>query len=394
MTGTNLIPLAVPNLTGNERKYLNECIDTGFVSTVGPFVPEFEKRIAAASEVEHCVAISTGTSAIHLALVTAGVQVGDLVLSPAYTFIATANAISHSGALPWLIDSDAETQTMSAQLTRQALSENTERRGSDLIHVKTGRRVSALLPVATLGLAPDLQSFRAIADEFKLPLILDAAAALGAKYRNQAIATIPDLTTYSFNGNKIITSGGGGAIVSSNRALIDRARHLSTTARVGADYDHDEVGYNFRITNIEAAVGCAQIERLSEFLSRKKEIAYRYNAELAPALDATPIPNALWGEGTYWLSGLILPARAGEKIGELCSRLQKSGVGARPFWKPIHLQKPYRDCPQTKMETCEKFWSTVLTLPCSTSLTDSEQTYVISTIIRVYNDLIRDEAAL
>lgn len=392
MAGIQTIPLAVPNLTGNERKYLNECIDTGFVSTVGPFVPEFEKRIASSSEVEHCVAISTGTSAIHLALVAAGVQAGDLVLSPSYTFIATANAISHAGALPWLIDSDPETQTMSAVLTRQALATNTERRGADLIHLKSGRRVSALLPVATLGLAPDLQAFRAIADEFKLPLILDAAAALGARYRNQAISTIPDLTTYSFNGNKIITSGGGGAIVSPKKALIDRARHLATTARVGADYDHDEVGYNYRITNIEAAVGCAQIERLGEFLKRKKEIAHRYNAELAPAIDAASIPSAQWGEGTYWLSGLVLPVRAGQKIGELCARLQKAGIGARPFWKPIHLQKPYLECPRTAMDTCERFWPTVLTLPCSTSLTDSEQTYVISTIIRVYNDFFKDEA--
>ena len=263
-----MIPLAVPNLTGKEREYLNKCIDTTFVSSVGEFVNRIEELTAGKCGAKHAVATSSGTTGLHLALVGCGVKPGDLVIIPTFTFIATANAVAHCGAVPWLMDISADSWTLDADQLEWELKEKTKRKDGELLHRESGKRIGAIMPVYTLGNVPDMDKIRAVSDRYQLPLIADAAAALGAKYKGGEIGSLADLTVFSFNGNKTVTAGGGGVIAGGDEALLKKLKHLSTTARVTAEYDHDMVGFNYRMTNIQAAVGCAQLERLEEFVAK------------------------------------------------------------------------------------------------------------------------------
>ena len=272
-----MIPLAVPDLTGNERRYLNQCIDTTFVSSVGEFVNRIEEITAEKCGIRYAVATSSGTTGLHLALMGCGVKRDDIVIIPTFTFIATANAVAHCGATPWLMDISWDSWTLDVEQLEQELLDNTVWNYESLIHKETGKRVAAIMPVYTLGNIPNMNKIREIANKYHLPLIADGAAALGAEYKGKKIGTLADLTVISFNGNKTVTAGGGGMVVGNNEALAKRLRHLSTTARVTAEYDHDMVGYNYRMTNIQAAVGCAQLERLEEFLEKKRKIRAFYN---------------------------------------------------------------------------------------------------------------------
>jgi hypothetical protein len=258
-----MIPLAVPNLAGNEARYLQDCVATNFVSSVGPFVRRFEEMVAAATGAADAVAVSSGTVGLHLALVTAGVGRDDLVILPALTFIASANAIAHCGATPWLLDVSAESWTLDPAALDRTLAAETERRGGRLLHRASGRRVAAVMPVHTLGHPADMDAIAAIAAHHRLAVIADGAAALGATYKGRRPAELgAALTVLSFNGNKTVTAGGGGAVIGTDAGLLGIARHLSTTARVGEAYEHDRVGYNYRMTSLQAAVGCAQMEQL------------------------------------------------------------------------------------------------------------------------------------
>ena len=266
-----MIPLAVPNLNGREREYLNQCIDTTFVSSVGSFVERLEALTAELSGTRYGVATSSGTTGLHLALTGYGVERDDLVIIPSFIFIATANAVAHCGAMPWFMDVEPDTWTMDAAQLERELEEKTDWQGERLIHKETGRRVAAIMPVYTLGNIPDMDRIRAIAKKYKLPLIADAAAAIGATYKGKKTGELADCTVFSFNGNKTVTAGGG-AVVGDDETMMKRLKHLSTTARVSAEYDFDMVGFNYRMTNIQAAVGCAQLERAEELVERKRQI--------------------------------------------------------------------------------------------------------------------------
>ena len=378
-----MIPLCVPNISGNEGKYLAECIETTFVSTIGPFVPRFEEMVASAAGAPAAVATSAGTTALHAALVAVGVRPGDLVICPALTFIASANAISHTGATPWFFDVDPQSWTLDADLIKSELSAQTEMRDGVCIHVATGRRVSAVLPVFTLGLPADMDAIVPLARSQNLAIVVDGAAALGATYRGRPSGALgADLTMYSFNGNKTVTAGGGGAIVGDDLALVKHFRHLTTTGRVGADYDHDVVAFNYRMTNLQAAVGVAQMERLDEFVEAKHAIARRYADAFAKIADAAPFPRPNWADGADWFSGFIFtgPDAVGRSE-RLRQHLRSAGIDARPFWKPMHFQAPYRDAPRTAMAVSESLWGRIVTLPCSTNLTEAEQTKVIDAVL-------------
>lgn len=371
-----MIPLAIPNLAGNEGRYLEECVASNFVSSVGPFVRRFEQMVAASTGAVDAVAVSTGTVGLHLALVTAGVARDDLVVLPALTFIASANAIAHCGATPWLFDVSEESWTLDPRSLDHALAAETERRGDRVIHRATGRRVAAIMPVHTLGHPADMDAIAAVAERHGLPIVADGAAALGATYKGRPAARLgAALTVISFNGNKTVTAGGGGALVGSDRALLDTARHLSTTARVGEEYEHDRVGYNYRMTNLQAAVGCAQMELLDRFVAAKRRIARRYDEAFADVKGAGRFPAAPWAESACWFSGLMVDTA---DSGELRARLRGNGIDARPFWKPMHLQAPYRDAPRTPLPVTDSVWRRIVTLPCSTQLTDAEQEHVIA----------------
>jgi dTDP-4-amino-4,6-dideoxygalactose transaminase len=301
------------------------------------------------------------------------------VITPSFSFIATANAIAHSGASPWLFDIRADNWCLDADLLVETLRHETQATATGLQHKATGRRVGALMPVYANGLIPD--GFQAIAAEFNLPLVADAAPAIGARHNGKGAGAFADLTVFSFNGNKTVTSGGGGAIVGNNPALLAHAKHLSSTARVGTDYHHDEVGFNYRMTNLEAAVGCAQMENLTTFVAAKRKIRDRYQAELSGLSGIEFFPDAADKQNACWFSGLILPPDGRVPFEPLAAKLNAAGVQCRPFWKPIHIQPVYRECPRTAMPVCESLWQRVVVLPSSTQITESEQSHVIQTVL-------------
>lgn len=373
-----MIPTAIPNLGGNEAKYLQECITTTFVSTAGPFISRFEDALCVASASKYCAALSSGTAALHLALTASGVESGDLVISPSLTFIASANAISHAGAHPWLFDVGADTWTLDLLQCESKLETETEMRDGHCYHLKTGRRVSAIMPVLIMGNRVDIVATKKLALRFGLRVIIDAAAAIGACFDGLLLGQMgADAICFSFNGNKTITCGGGGAIVSNNKALVARAAHLASTARTSRDYDHDEIGYNLRITNLEAAVGLAQIEQLPTFLKAKKKTAATYSnfAQHYNMLGAFPLAQS--DNSTHWFSGfwytgidLDCPAR----FREYC---ENNGIHLRSFWKPVHLQLPYVTCLHEEMTITDDLWRRIFTLPCSTHLPEADLAHVL-----------------
>lgn len=381
-----MIPLAVPNLTGNEKKYLDNCIDTTFVSSVGEYVKSFEEMVAEETGSVKAVATCSGTTGIHVALTSVGVKHNELVIIPTFTFIATANAVRHCGADPWLMDIGVWDWCLDPGLVRREIEENCERTQDGLFHKMTKKRVAAIMPVYTLGNVPNMKCFRQIADEFDIPLVVDAACAIGATYEGGKIGPLADLSVISFNGNKTITCGGGGAVVGCNDELLGHVAHLTTTARVWPDYDFDEVGFNYRMTNIQAAVGVAQMERIDGFVEAKRRVRKFYEEkmdDLYTKKDISFFPTTMGS--SCWFSGIVLSE--GETIDTaklLCARLKDRDIEARSFWKPIHLQKPYMDCPRSNVEVSEELWQRIITLPCSTNITEKELEFVVDELKEVF----------
>lgn len=373
------IPLAVPNLTGNERAYLNECIDTTFVSSVGPFVERLERDAAEATSAVDAVATSAGTTALHTSLVVCGVRPGDLVVMPSFTFVASANAVRHAGAYPWLVDVESSTWCLDPNQVEYELEASCEMRGGQTFHLATGRRVSAIMPVYTLGNMPDMDEVARVARKWNLRIVADAACAIGATWRGRGLASLADLSCVSLNGNKTVTAGGGGLIVGVDAPMLEEARHLTTTARVWPDYDFDRVGYNYRLTNLQAAVAVAQLERLGEFVARKRAVHEAYEEAFfdLPGVSAFPVNDP---EGsTCWFSGIILGNAVSARL--LVKKLNETGVGARTFWKPVHLQPPYVSSLRAgDLSVTEGIWNRIVTLPCSTGITDDEVQRVISSV--------------
>lgn len=336
---------------------------------------------AAAAGAEAAVATSAGTTGLHLSLLACGVLPGDLVVLPSFTFIASANAISHCGATPWLMDVDAGSWTLNPALLADELRRSTAPGPDGLIHVPSGRRVSAILVVYTLGMPADMDRIMGIAEQYGLPVVADAAAALGADYKGRNLGSLgPILSVFSFNGNKTVTCGGGGAVVGAAGPVLDMVRHLSGTARIGSDYTHDRVGFNYRMTNVEAAVGCAQMENLDRFVTAKRDIHRRYNEALIGHAGLTAFPDPEWANSACWFSGVIVPESGVDPV-ELRRRLNEQGIEARPFWKPLYLQQPYKDVPCSKQTVSEGIWSRIVTLPCSTGLSRADQDRVINAVL-------------
>ncbi len=380
-----MIPLSIPNLSGNEARYLQECVDTNFVSSVGPFVDRFEQRVAEATVAQNAVATVSGTAGLHAALLAVGVARDDLVLLPAFTFIASANAISHCGALPWLLDVDEASWTLSPGRVAEALARDCERAGDELRHRASGRRVAAVLPVYTLGLPADMDALVELARAQRLPVVADAAAAIGASYRGRPLGALgADFTVLSFNGNKTVTAGGGGAVLSNDGVCAEAVRHRTTTAKRGQDYEHDAVGFNYRMTNVSAAVGCAQLEQLEPFVAAKRRIAAEYRRAFANWSEVESFPAPEWAESADWLSGVLLRT---QRATEVAAGLQKMGIGARGFWRPMHEQVPYRESPRGEMPVTDRIWRSILTLPCSTSLSPGDQ----QTVIRGLRECLRGD---
>lgn len=397
-----MIPLAVPNLQGREDAYLQDCIRTTFVSSVGPYVDRFAAMISAESGAADSAVLCSGTVALQMALEGLGIGEGDIVLCPSLSFIATANAIRHTGAMPWFIDCAASDWLIDLDLARAEIAAQTDLLpGGERVHRATGRRLRAIMPVMVMGATLDFAALMKLAQDHDLRIVVDAAAAIGARGTGgqKLCATGVDAVCYSFNGNKTVTCGGGGAVASSNGALIARIRHLTTTGRVGRDYDHDMIAYNFRMTNVQAAIGTAQMERLDHFLTRKAEIAGAYGQIAAehPALSTFPTPAA--GRSTYWFSGVWLSDMGipDDRVSAISAAFRAhvvaAGIDLRMFWKPLHLQPPHAGSPRSDMTVTEGLWQRIYPLPCSTHLTEAELDRVLTAARGFWQSASWDRAA-
>lgn len=385
-----LISLAVPNLTGREGEYLQECVSTTFVSSVGPFVTRFERAVAASAGCQEAVAVTSGTTGLHLALHSLGVRQGDLVALPSLTFVATANAVAQCGATPWLFDVTDESWTLDPEQLRRVLAARIRVGRAGPTDDRSGRRLAAILPVHTLGHPADMDAIVEVATYFETPVVADAAAALGAEYRTRPIGqTGACLSVFSFNGNKTVTAGGGGALVSEDVELLARARHLSTQARISRDYDHDEIGFNYRLTNLQAAVGCAQMEQLDTFVRAKRRIHDHYHEALGGLPGVQSFPQARWASSSCWLSGAFLKGWDPVAVKQLRQRLWSEGIDVRPFWKPMHLQQPFERSPREPTPVTDRIWQRILTLPCSSGITDRD----LETVTHATRRAIQEVAA-
>ncbi len=362
------IPLCEPFLGGNEERYLRQCLETNFVSSVGPFVERFEQEFAAFLGARHAVACCNGTAALHIALQLAGVGDGDEVLVFTFTFVASVNPIRYLGGIPVFMDSEERTWNIDPEL----VTEEIKRRA------RTGNLPKAIVVVHVLGQPADLDPIIKVAAEYDIPIIEDAAESLGATYQGRDVGTFGRLGCFSFNGNKVMTTGGGGMIVTDSEDLARRAKHLITQARVpGAEYIHDEVGYNYRLTNIQAALGVAQLEQLPGFLERKRRIAARYDESFVE-LKGLIRPELVKGAASsYWLySVLVDTARFGHTRQSLSRFLKGRGIESRPLWTPIHLLPIYQSCPRVGGKVAEQLFARGLSLPCSVGLGVAEQGYI------------------
>lgn len=377
-----VIPLSVPEIRGNEWKYVKECLDTGWVSSVGPFVDRFERDVAAYLGARHAVATVNGTAALHTALLVAGVEPGDEVLVSTLTFIAPVNAVRYVGAHPVLIDAEPEHWQMDPQKTVEFLRRECERRDGGPRNRATGRRVRAILPVHVLGHPVDMDPILEAAREFGLVVVEDATECLGAKYKGRPAGRLGGIGCFSFNGNKIITTGGGGMIVTDDPGWADRARYLTTQAKNDpVEYVHGEIGYNYRLTNVQAAMGCAQMELLDEYIGVKRRIAAAYDAAFAAEPGIAPMRQAPWAGSIWWMYTIRVDAgRRGEDSRALLRRLAGAGIEARPLWQPAHLSPAHRDAQACGCEVAERLYRDALSLPCSVGLTPAQQERVIREI--------------
>ncbi len=378
------IALCVPEIHGNEWAYVKECLDTNFVSSVGPFVDRFERMVADYLGASHAVATINGTAALHVALLIAGVQPDDEVLVSALTFIAPVNAIRYVGAWPVFMDAESRYWQMDPQRVIDFLEGQCRWQDGELRNSATGRRVRAVMPVHILGHPVDMDPVLDVARKFGLIVIEDATESLGAKYRERRVGRLGDIACLSFNGNKLITSGGGGMLVTENDEWARRAKYLTTQAKDDPlEFIHNEVGFNYRLTNIQAALGVAQMEQLDEFIRIKRTIAATYADAVAGVPGITPMPEAEWASSVFWLYTILVDAPAyGMDSRELLRVLAAEGIQARPLWQPIHQSPAHRDAVMTTCPVAESLNTQALSLPSSVGLTREQQARVVAAVSR------------
>lgn len=341
--GDDFVPLHRPIFEGNERKYLVDCIDSNFVSSVGIKVTEFEEKIAEYTGAKYAVATVNGTAALHVAIELAGVNAGDEVLSQAVTFIATCNAITYAGAHPVFVDVDLETMGMSPDALLEFLEAHAEKTSSGALNKGTGRHIAACIPMHTFGFPCRIEEIVSICDDWGITVVEDAAESLGSYVACRHTGTFGKMATLSFNGNKVITTGGGGMLITDDPELAKRAKHITTTAKVPHPYEfvHDEIGYNYRMPNLNAALGCAQMERLEEFLTIKSEVASKWG-EFFDANGVKFVRAAGSNRANHWLNTIILDSS--EDRNKFLTTTNEKGVMTRPIWKLMSELAMFKDC--------------------------------------------------
>ena len=382
------IPLSVPCLQGREWDYVRECLDTGWVSSAGRFVERFEDQVAEYVGVKHAIAVVNGTAALHAALLCAGVQADDEVLVSTLTFIASANSIRYANAHPVFVDAEATHWQMDPNLLEEFLTQKCERRNGVLCNRATGRTVRAIMPVHILGHPADMDSICDLARRFDLKVVEDAAEGMGTRYNNRHVGQFGDLACFSFNGNKIMTTGGGGMIVTNNESVAARARHLTTTAKDDAvEYIHGEVGYNYRMTNVAAAFGCAQLEQLDQFVASKRRTAEVYQRLLSKVDGIHLYTAADKAFCTYWLYTIAVEAKVCrvDRRG-LRARLAQQGIQTRPLWQPLHASGAHCSSQAILSGVADRLYDQCLSLPCSVDLSDAAITRVCAAVARNAGD--------
>jgi aminotransferase in exopolysaccharide biosynthesis len=356
-----------PLFFGNEIKYLKETIATNLVSSVGPFVKKFDDQIKKFTKSKYAISVVNGTEALHLSLVACGVKNNDEVLVPTITFVGTANAIVYSGAIPHFVDSEFETLGIDPLKLEEYLEKITVKKGKFYFNKKTKRKIKAIMPVHVFGNICQIDKILKIAKKYNLLVIEDAAEALGSFFKNKHAGTFGLVGCFSFNGNKIMTTGGGGAIITNNKLLAKKIKHLSTTAKIDHrwEYIHDALGYNFRMPNLNAALGSAQIENLKIFLRSKRKLFLRYCKEFSKVNNVRLIKNPEFSESNNWLNTIFIKNSSIKKRNKVISSAQKNQIFLRPVWKPLHRLEYFRSMPRMNLENAEKIYTSCINLPSS-----------------------------
>jgi perosamine synthetase len=377
------IPWCQADLTGSEARYLAQAIAAGQAGPAGEFLDRFEELIARLTGTRHAVATSSGTAALHIALALAGIRPGDEVLTGAWTFVATANAIRHAGAHPVALDIGPGNWQLDPVQVEQFLEHGCICAGGRIINTATRRPVTAIVPVHLLGHPADLDRLRKIAGRYGLALIEDAAQALGARYKSRPVGS-GGIAALSFNLNKIITAGGGGAVLTDDPGLAARARYLINQARDNpAEYQHGEIGWNYRMSNLHAAVGVAQAERLEDLISAKLRIRDRYAGALAGVPGITFQIPSTWAEPTWWFTTISIGPETGTSGSRARASLARLGIRAGPSWTPLHLTGAHRDCAPGPCPVAENLGRTAIHLPCSATLSTADQDRVITAVLDI-----------
>jgi perosamine synthetase len=377
------VPLCVPEIRGNEWKYVKECLDTNWVSSVGSFVDRFEHEVAARIGTKHAVATVNGTAALHVALLVAGIQPDDEVLVSTLTFIAPANAIRYVGAWPVFLDAEPAYWQMDPQKVLDFLERECRWHNGELRNNTTGRRVSAILPVHILGHPVDMEPILEAARKYNLLVIEDATESLGAKYKGRMVGTLGDIACFSFNGNKIITTGGGGMIVTNKEKWARKAKYLTTQAKDDPiEFVHNEIGYNYRLTNIQAAMGVAQLEKINEYIAIKRQIAKTYTDAFKDVPGLIPMREAEWAFSIFWMYTMIVDeAQCGMNSRGLIRSLAEHKTQARPFWQPAHSSPAHRSQFPVNCPVSERLHRLGVSLPCSVGLSNDDQGRVIGLVL-------------
>lgn len=379
----NFIPLSEPEISGNEWKYIKECLDTGWISSIGRYVTRFEEMMVDYTGSGYAVATVNGTSALHISLVASCVQPEDEVIVPTLTFIAPVNVVRYCGAHPVFMDCDIDTLCMDIQKVIDFLDNECElRQDGYTYNKKTGRRIKAIIPVHVFGHPVDMDALLEVSQRNNIDVIEDATESLGSRYKGKKVGSLGTAGCFSFNGNKIITTGGGGMVVTNNKDLAERIRHITTQAKKDPfEYDHDEIGYNYRLTNLQAAMGVAQMEKLDRFIDIKRKNAALYTKLLLDFKSIKFLWEKEYSKSNFWFYTIKVSKTDKKPLMEF---LLSKKIQIRPLWKPIHALSMYKDCQTYIIDKAIEAYESCINLPCSISLIEEEIEFVVDNIKKYF----------
>ena len=370
INSNDFTPLHIPIFEGNEIEYVTDCIRSNFVSSVGEYVNRFEEAIAKFTGVKYAILTVNGTSALHISLLLVGVKRDDEVLMPAMTFIATANAVSYIGAIPHFVDVDENTLGIDADKLDSYLETICEIRDNECFNKNTNRKITAIVPMHTFGHPVDMDKLMQVANKYNIKIVEDAAESLGSFYKGVHTGNFGLLSAISFNGNKIITTGGGGCILTNDEELAKKAKHITTTAKIPHPYEyvHDKIGYNYRMPALNAALGLAQIEKLPEFIEKKRELALYYKELLSDIEEIEFFTEPEYAKSNYWLNAIILKENNKELRDEILKKTNENGIMTRPIWRLMHHLEMFKNCPKMDLSISESLENRIINIPSTANL--------------------------